>query len=654
MIALCIISSVRIHQYNENESFMYMLATILLIFLVISQVIRMKQNIYKYFNRIEHRLDQVKFYCLYNSPDPVVITDNTGKILWYNNSFTETISNGTDAYGMSICDSLLISLQDMQDGNEFVVDYSERKYHVRCMVNKDYRVDFRILYFSDSTDYLNLCEEYNDKKPTVALFVIDNYEEIFQNTKESERSKVLSNLEQVFENFTNGQNSLIQRCSKDRFTIVFEDKHLRKVIEDRFSILDEVRKAGAGTGIMLTVSIGVGAGSSSLAESEVFAKEALDMAMGRGGDQAAVKTENGYEFFGGLSKPVEKQSKLKTRLKSIAIQKLIDDASTIFIMGHMNGDLDALGASIGLSCAISILGRTSYIVINESTHLAPELIDRAREQINNIFFITEEEALQMTEPDSLLIIVDTHKKALLESKALFEKVKNTAIIDHHRKDVNYIDNSLLFFHDPNASSASEMVTEIIPYFRDFTRLPEEAANALLAGIMLDTKNFVIRATVRTFEAAAYLKKMGADTVSVKEFFTNSIEFYRMKAAIVSSAELYKGFAVSVVETTPELEKSMRVIASQAADELMNISDISASFVIFDADGKMNISGRSYGKVNVQLIVEKLHYGGGHQTMAAAQIPDISAEKAKAMLLDAIEQYLLENMTDTKTLPQKEN
>ena len=218
------------------------------------------------------------------------------------------------------------------------------------------------------------------------------------------------------------------------------------------------------------------------------------------------------------------------------------------------------------------------IVINEKTHLAPELIQSAKEQIPDICFTDETQALEMTDSDSLLIIVDTHKKSLLESQKLFEKIRNTATIDHHRKDVNYIDNALLFFHDPNASSASEMVTEIIPYFKNFTRLPEEAANALLAGIMLDTKNFVIRATVRTFEAAAYLKKMGADTVSVKKFFTNSIDFYRMKAAIVSSAEVYKGFAISVVETIPALEKSMRVIASQAADELMNISDINASFL----------------------------------------------------------------------------
>lgn len=654
MIILCFVSAVRIYSYNEQESFVYMLITLLLIFIVLSQVIRMRQNIYRYFNRVERRLEQTKCFTLYNVPDPIAITDKNGKILWYNNSFLDTVSGGTDAYGMSICESLEIELQNLQDQNEFTVNYGDRKYSVKCTENRDYRIELKILYFRDSTDYLNLSQLYNDTKPTVAFLVIDNYEEIFQNTKESERSKVLANLEQSLENLTNGSESLLQRCSKDRFLIVFEEKHLSEIIESRFSILDEIRKASAGTGIMLTISIGVGSGSKSLAESEHFAREALDMALGRGGDQAAVKTENGYQFFGGLSKPVEKQSKLKTRMKSAAIQKLIEDASNIFIMGHLNGDLDALGASIGLSCAIAISGCTSYIVINEKTHLAPELIQSAREKIPDISFITEAEALEMTDSDSLLIIVDTHKKALLESKALYDKIRNVAIIDHHRKDVNYIDNALLFFHDPNASSASEMVTEIIPYFRDFSRLPVEAANALLAGIMLDTKNFVIRATVRTFEAAAYLKKMGADTVSVKEFFTNSIDFYRMKAAIVSSAELYKGFAVSVVETTPELEKSMRVIASQAADELMNISDISASFVIFDAGGKMNISGRSYGKVNVQLIVEKLGYGGGHQTMAAAQIPDINASEAKTMLIDAIEQYLLENMTDTKSIPQKEN
>lgn len=654
MVVLCFVSALRIYSYSEEETFLYMLITLLLIFAVISQVVRMRQNIYRYFNRIERRLDQAKCFTLYNTPDPICITDSDGKILWYNNAFLSTVSNGTDAYGMSICESLLFDAENLQDQKEFTAELGDRKFTVKCTVNHDYKIELKVLFFTDSTDYLELLEEHNDKKPTVALIVIDNYEEIFQNTKESERSTVLANLETSLENLTSGSGSLLQRYSKDKFMIVFEEKHLRKVISERFGILDEVRKAGAGTGIMLTISIGVGSTGNSLAESEHFAKEALDMAMGRGGDQAAVKTVNGYEFFGGLSKPVDKQSKLKTRMKSVAIQKLIDDASTIFIMGHVNGDLDALGASIGLSCAISISGRQSHIVINEKTHLAPELIERAREQIDDISFITEAEALDMTDSESLLIIVDTHKKTLLESKTLYEKIHNVAIIDHHRKDVNYIDDATIFFHDPNASSASEMVTEIIPYFRDFTRLPVEAANALLAGIMLDTKNFVIRATVRTFEAAAYLKKMGADTVSVKEFFTNSIEFYRMKAAIVSSAELYKGFAVSVVETTPELEKSMRVIASQAADELMNISDISASFVIFDAGNKMNISGRSYGKVNVQLIVEKLHYGGGHQTMAAAQIPDITAEKARELLLDAIEQYLLENMTDTKSTTQKEN
>lgn len=648
------ISSLRIYRYSEEESFIYLLITIILIFVIISQIIRIRQNMYRYFNRIEHRLEQTKCFTLYNTPDPIVITDKTGKILWYNNSFYETISNGTDAFGVNICEELKISPDNLHNGKETSIEYEGRKYTVKCTENSDYKVDMRIIFFSDSTAYLNLLEEYTNKKPTVALIVIDNYEDIFQNTKESERSSVLAKLEQAIENLIAGSSSFIQRLSKDRFMIVFEEQHLQKVIADRFSILDEARKSGAGTGILITISIGVGSASSSLAESEHFAKEALDMALGRGGDQAAVKTVNGYEFFGGISKPVEKQSKLKTRMKSNAIQKLIEDASTVFIMGHINGDLDALGASIGLSCAISISGRRSYIVINEKTHLAPELIQRAKDQIEDIYFIDEAQALEMTDSDSLLIIVDTHKKGLLESKLLYEKIKNTAIIDHHRKDVNYIDDSLLFFHDPNASSASEMVTEIIPYFRDFTRLPEEAANALLAGIMLDTKNFVIRATVRTFEAAAYLKKMGADTVSVKEFFTNSIDFYRMKAAIVSSAEVYKGFAISVVETAPELEKSMRVIASQAADELMNISDISASFVIFDAGGKMNISGRSYGKVNVQLIVEKLHYGGGHQTMAAAQIPDITAEEARVLLIDAIEKYLLENMTDTKLLPQKEN
>ena len=247
----------------------------------------------------------------------------------------------------------------------------------------------------------------------------------------------------------------------------------------------------------------------------------------------------------------------------------------------------------------------------------------------------------------------THKKDLVESPDLLNKIKNIVVIDHHRKDVNYIDNALLFYHEPYASSASEMVTDIIPYFRNFIKLPSGAAEALLAGIMLDTKNFIIRTGVRTFEAAAYLKKMGADTVSVREFFSNSIEFYRLKSEIVSSAELIKNCAISTARPTYELVDSLRIIAPQAADELMSISTVKASFVIFEINGVINISARSYGEVNVQIIMEKIK-GGGHLTMAATQLTDVTIEEAKKILIEAIEIYQLENMTDTKTINQKEN
>ena len=630
-----------------------MLITIILIFIVISQIIRIRHNIYRYFNRIEHRLEQTKCFTLYNTPDPIVITDKGGKILWYNSSFYTNISNNTDAFGMNICDELGILIEQLCNNSQFNLSYQGAKYSILCKSNHDYSIEMKVLFFSDVTEYQELLDEYNRKKPTVAIIAIDNYDDMFQNVRESERSVVQAKMEKTLENLTANSNSFQKRLSKDRYLVVFEEQHLSEVIKNRFKILDEARAIKVNDELCVTLSIGVGCGSSSLSESEQYAREALDMALGRGGDQAVVKTDNGFEFFGGLSKGIEKHSRIKTRIISNAMQKLVDNASSIFIMGHRFGDLDSVGSAIGLSSALESSGIESYIVIDSSKNLAKDLIARTKKINLPVTFIDEHKALEMADPGSLLIVVDTHKKDLVESPDLLNKIKNIVVIDHHRKDVNYIDNALLFYHEPYASSASEMVTDIIPYFRNFIKLPSGAAEALLAGIMLDTKNFIIRTGVRTFEAAAYLKKMGADTVSVREFFSNSIEFYRLKSEIVSSAELIKNCAISTARPTYELVDSLRIIAPQAADELMSISTVKASFVIFEINGVINISARSYGEVNVQIIMEKIK-GGGHLTMAATQLTDVTIEEAKKILIEAIEIYQLENMTDTKTINQKEN
>ncbi|MCR5717796.1 MAG: DHH family phosphoesterase, partial [Oscillospiraceae bacterium] len=352
---------------------------------------------------------------------------------------------------------------------------------------------------------------------------------------------------------------------------------------------------------------------------------------GRGGDQAAVKTESGYQFFGGVSKGVEKKSRAKTRMVAGAIQELICDSQQVFLMGHRFGDLDSIGGCCGLAGAIRLMNIPVNVVVDPKKNLSHQLIDLVKGEIGGDLFITPDEALDSLTAETLLIICDTHNKDILESQELYRAAKRVIVIDHHRKNVNFVDNALVFHHEPYASSACEMITELLQYFKLTDTVDAIYANCLLSGIMLDTKNFVMRTGVRTFEAAAYLRKIGADTVCVKNLFSGSIEAYRSRTEIVGSAEITENYAIAVA---PQDTTDVRLVAPQAADELLNISHVEAAYVLYESGGVVSISARSYGKVNVQVIMEALG-GGGHQSMAATQISGITVEEAKKRLQSAI-------------------
>ena len=407
------------------------------------------------------------------------------------------------------------------------------------------------------------------------------------------------------------------------------------MMEERFKVLDEARKITVGERLCVTLSIGVGHGADTLAESEVFAKQALDMSLGRGGDQVAVKTENGFQFFGGVSKGIEKQSKIKSRIIATAMQELISNSEQVFLMGHHFGDLDSVGSAAGLAGAIKQTGKPAFVVVDPVNNLSKPLINRLIETEGKELFMDVDEALMNISEDTLLIIVDTHNKDFIESRELYERARQVIVIDHHRKTVNFIDNAVIFHHEPYASSACEMVSELIQYFPNPNKLSSAYAEALLSGIMLDTKNFIMKTGVRTFEAAAFLRKMGADTVAVKSLFSNSIETYQRKAQLVASAEVYNRCAIA---STDNPSADIRVVAPQSADELLNITNVDASFVIYSTNNCINISARSMGAMNVQLIMERLG-GGGHQTMAATQLYDTSIADAKQSLIHAIDDYL---------------
>lgn len=567
---------------------------------------------------------------LYEFPMPVVVCSQNRKILWYNNLFHRDLANGYEPVGDSFDRISAENLETFLTPKGVQISLNGKEYRVYGAISDEH--DLYTLYFSENTHLMRIAQEYKLSRPSVLLIMLDNYDEVFEGKKESVKSVALGAIDECLEEFIGKTTGFLRRLSHDRFLVVLEQRHLDQIIENQFSILDKVRDMGK-EGLPLTLSIGVGSCGSTLAESETFASQALDMALGRGGDQAAVKTANGYDFYGGVSQGIEKRTKVKTRVISTALQEFIDQSERVLVMGHRFGDLDSMGSSIALAQAARQLGKRCYVIVDYKKNLATALIDHVINAGEEDLFIHPADAIDLVTPNTLLIICDTHNPDLLEAPGIYEKCKNVVVIDHHRKMVRYIDRAMIFYHEPYASSASEMVTELIQYMNN-VKLQAVAAEGLLAGIMLDTKNFVIKAGVRTFEAAAYLKSRGADTVSVRKLFSNSIDAYQRRTRIVSEAETYRSCAIAIGNFQCD---DMRVIAPQAADELLGISGVDASFVLYQTGTTVNISARSLGAVNAQIIMENLG-GGGHQTMAACQIPNTNLEKARQMLLEAIDQY----------------
>ena len=409
---------------------------------------------------------------------------------------------------------------------------------------------------------------------------------------------------------------------------------MAKLVESRFPVLDQVRELAEPGETQITLSIGIGRCAASFAEAELQARQALDMCLGRGGDQVAIKNSGGYEFYGGVSRGVEKKTKVKTRIVATALHDLIIAADNVILMGHQFGDLDAVGAAVGLCRACRELGKPAFVATYLNKSLAAPLIERLVAHGFGDYFEEPEELYGRITRKTLLIVVDTHIQSYLESPELYKKVRTVAVVDHHRKMVGHIDNATIFYHEPYASSASEMVTELVQYLTDRTLIGRYEAEALLAGIMLDTKNFVLRTGVRTFEAAAYLRRLGADTVEVKKLFASTMESYQKRARLMAQAEIYRRCAISLSD---DPSPDMRVAAPQAADEMLSITDVDASFVLYRTNDGVSLSARSMGTLNVQIIVEKLG-GGGHQTMAGAQFRDMTLEEVRERLLREIDRY----------------
>lgn len=629
--------------------FILLVLTLLVFYLLMS----MNKSINKFYQTMEKQLSPYTNKALRDFPLPVLVTRRGGEVIWYNNQMREKVFGGEDCFGHGLAEYFpSINLQADCPAQGYGVEYKGHQYTAYHAPTGEEENRLNVIYLIDDDKLKRIAKEYFSSRPVAAIILIDNYEELLQSARENERSQIMGEIEYQIECYVENYNGVIKKLEKDRYFVAFEERYMRSIVEERFTILDTVRKINANDKMPATLSIGVGRDAQSLLQAEKFASQALDMALGRGGDQAAVKNKNGYEFYGGVSKGIEKRTKVKTRIVAAALSELLDSCSNVLIMGHRFADLDCLGAGVGLYYPIQQMGKQVKIILNSRANMVKQLHARLLEQGFETAFIEPEVALDYVSDDTLLIIVDVHTPHFIEAPEVYKKCKNVVVIDHHRKMVDYIDNAVIFHHEPYASSASEMVAELVQYFGDKFKPNSAAAEALLAGMMLDTKNFILRTGVRTFEAAAYLRRMGADTVEVKRLFASTMQAYQERCKVVSSAKIYRRCAIcSVSQKIDEI----KIVSAQAADELLGIEDVDASFVFYyESDNVVAYSARSMGKLNVQIIMEKLG-GGGHLTMAGAQTKGIDLEEGRARLLQAIDEYYdtLENKDEPKALTQSE-
>lgn len=565
---------------------------------------------------------------------PVLLTSTQGEILWYNDVFKQQVLQSNEAFGEQL-DTFTggRTIEDLQKKPVLEVMCKDRHYRVHAIPVVRKNMELWAIYFIDITDHVMMVQRYQDSRPVLMLIYIDNLEELMQNSRNSERAQISGKVETLLEDWASAADGILQRYDDDRFMALFHQKSYEAIVEQKFNILDKVRSLQVGEHNHVTLSIGVGCGES-FCEVETTARQSLDMALGRGGDQAAERTKNGYNFYGGLSKGVEKRNKVRTRIVASALEKLISENDNVLVMGHRFSDLDCLGSGCALVSLIRQMGKEAYLVVNRQTTLAGELLARYDAAGKSDYFVDGDAALHKIGEKTLLLVTDTQTPTMLEAPQVYQQAPQTVVIDHHRKMVEHIENAIIFYHEPYASSASEMVSELAQYMsRD--QLSRLDAEALLGGIMLDTRSFVMKAGVRTFEAAAYLKKCGADTVEVKRLFAGSMELYRRKSDIISTVYMYRNKAIAYHE---EGGTDIRIAASQAADELLSIQGVDAAFAMFPEGGGVNISARSMGDFNVQLTMEALG-GGGHLNMAGAYLADTALEQAQERLQAVIDEQM---------------
>lgn len=586
---------------------------------------------------------------LINTPIPLVLIETDGNIVWRSKKFVDEFQNVDIAtYLTPIIKEIKMDIEKNNETIEICKQFNidKKSYKVRGSIVKTKRREKKkqkeyvlSLYFINETGYNELFDTYNNSKPCIGVAMIDNYEEIIQRILPEKKIELLAKIEKEIIDWVVKTGGLIIKTERDYFVYVFEQKYLAEFEKEKFNILDKIKTIEYDSKFPITLSIAISADGKNNYEKYKSALAAMEIVLGRGGDQAVIRRDGKYKFFGGKTLEVEKRTKVKARTIAQSIARVIESSDNVLIMGHKNIDIDAFGSALGLFRLSKSLGKNCYIVSEPKGKSLGKFIEviNNEEEYKDVV-ISEEDALEVISDNSLLIIVDTHKTSYVEFPELLDKIERKVVIDHHRKAPDCIENPLISFHEVYASSASELVTEIIQYSQENIELKLIEAESLYGGIMVDTKDFTFKTGVRTFEAAAYLRKYGVDIIRVKKWFQADLESYNIIADIVKNVEIHNDtIAVAVYEEEGE---NSNLICAKAADELLTISDITASFVMAKMGDKVCISGRSIGDINVQIILEKLG-GGGHITLAGAQLEGFTLEDAKDELIIRINEYLLE-------------
>lgn len=576
---------------------------------------------------------------------PVVMLEETGMIKWCNIAFNK-MCNEEAVFGKNIKTVLAdIKVNDLihnKNNIDRIVNIGARRYRVeveRVERSNEMGYDLFILYFIDETENETLKKLVNDERCMMGYLCIDNVDEILHSIEEVRRPMLLAIIDRKINLWFKERDVVVAKLDRDKYILVFTKKELDRMEETKFDLLDEVRQIQVGNELPATISLGIGYNLKSLISSKEDARIAFDLAQGRGGDQAIIKNNDKYTFYGGKTKEVEKSARVKVRIKAYAFKELLHEADKVLIMGHKGIDMDCLGAAMGVYRAAAIVGKKAQIVLKEPTFAIQGLYDRiiASNEYEDLF-ITPDVAEREINKDTLLVVVDAHRRSYLEFPELVNMAEKVVIFDHHRRSTDCIEDAVLTYLEPFISSTCEMISEILNYLTDKVKLTPIEADALLAGITVDTKNFAFKAGVRTFEAAAFLRRNGADSSRVRLLFQNDMTTYKVRATAIKDAEIWKhNMAVS------EVDKDVphaNIVAAQVADELLNIKGIEASFVLTEQENYVMISARALSDVNVQRIMELLG-GGGHLAIAGAQIKDATIYEAKALLRQAITKYFEE-------------